>query len=346
MVLNQPPAKERAIKRVVHRSYSDDSSSCNTTISVGAASCKPASESCDGSSDSTTPRRKSVTIKTAAAINDAIRRMVPAQRRKVRFSETVRIRTLEGLPPDVTTAELYWTVHDFNTIRISAKLDTRNLRTHAKEGIQHINGAFASAFAVAQTHALSNHSDATGQPLPCLVEPEHVSVVGLSMTWSSNPLCGRGLERYVSNQHRQDRAEYGKGVRTLLLNEAKQQQHSPDTLAQLYHDASLPGAIFARTMGEADARAVHAINSGSVAEADGMTTEQTTPTPSVQQQDEPQKPRRSRPLLNRQKSFEAPPLSRMGSNSKLVRDNSRRNMLATNCLMRREGSERKIVLTA
>lgn len=342
MVLNQTPAKERAIKRVVHRSYSDDSSSCNTTISVGVAHQKPRHETLDVPSEDATPRRHSLPSKTAAAINDAIRRMVPAQRRKVRFSETVRIRTLDGLPPDVTTAELFWTVHDFTTIRISAKLDTRNLRTHAKEGIQHINGAFSSAFAAAQTHALSPHSDQAGQPLPCLVEPDHASVLGLSMTWSSNPLCGRGLERYVSNQHRQDRAEYGKGVRTLLLNEAQQQQLTPDALAQLYHDASLPGAIFARTMGEADARAVQSINSNSV-DSD-MTTE--TSTPATEQPAEPQKPRRSRPLLNRQKSFEAPPPPRIGSSSKLARDNSRRNLLAASCLMRREGSERKIVLTA
>jgi hypothetical protein len=343
MVLNQTPAKERAIKRVIQRSYSDDSSSCNTTISVGVAHQKARHETLDVPCDGTTPRRHSVTSKTAAAINEAIRRMVPAQRRKVRFSDTVRIRTLDGLPPDVTSAELYWTVHDFNTIRISAKLDTRNLRTHAKEGIQHINGAFSCAFAAAQTHALSNQTHQAGQPLPCLVEPDHASVVGLSMAWSSNPLCGRGLERYVSNQHRQDRAEYGKGVRTLLLNEAKHQQLTPDALAQLYHDASLPGAIFARTMGEADARAVQGIN-GSSADCD-MATEQAAPS-SQHEQDERQKPRRSRPLLNRQKSFEAPPPVRMGSSSKLVRDNSRRNLHAASCLMRREGSERKLVLTA
>ena len=154
--------------------------------------------------------------------------------RCVRFSDTTQAITLP--PADSELADLYITAQDFVTIRLGAKLDTRNVKTKFQDGIQRIDQAFDTVFALDESF-LRN---------PAGLED-------LSAVWCAGPFNGRGLERYVSSKHRHERGEYVLGVRQLLL--AQSTELHGDALSQLYHDASFPAVAYARMMGEADAMA-------------------------------------------------------------------------------------------
>ena len=150
---------------------------------------------------------------------------------------------------DDEKASRYWTPSEFNAIKLNARLDTRDVRKNQLPGIRHIEDTWQRAAQL----AMQNDDD-----------------IGQDVTTHARELCtwtalgtGRGLEKYVSQRHRQERSDIIKHSIYAVVSLYQQDGPVPDTnkLADLYASYTRASAIYARILGAADELAIpeHAV---------------------------------------------------------------------------------------
>lgn len=171
---------------------------------------------------------------------------LPRKRRAVHFSDSntsTSVPSLRQMSNDVRN-DTYWGTSEFHTIRMSAKLTTRDVKRHAPAKVTQIDDVFVRAHQLARTKAVDRFLE---QPPSALTRSMH-SWCG----WS----IGRGLERYVSETHCIQRGQIAADARKAVVEFSRKQHVSDEDLCTFSRERTVGAQLYARIVGEADATAV------------------------------------------------------------------------------------------
>jgi hypothetical protein len=171
------------------------------------------------------------------------------QKRRVRFASgrpQVMAKILRR--SDMSEDELerrYWMPSEFVTIKTKAKLATREVMKRNKSGIDLIESVYV------KTVKLANSLD-DEQLEKWMKNPSDLARV--LQPWQARDV-GRGLEKYVSRVHREERVDDVEECRHVVLTLLQEPHADPDEIASIYRKHARSAAFYARIVGEADAQA-------------------------------------------------------------------------------------------
>jgi hypothetical protein len=141
----------------------------------------------------------------------------------------------------------YWTPEEFETIKTSARLATRDIVKYNKRGVNLIDSVYKSV--VSLTNSLDD------EQLEALMNDPSELARSLH-AWQSRAV-GRGLEKYASLVHREDRAEVAEESRCSVLSFTQSARVNFDEVASFYKEQARSAALYARLVGEADAQVLN-----------------------------------------------------------------------------------------
>lgn len=199
---------------------------------------------------STSSSSSKLTSLTEAVESLAMERADPAKdmpRKTVRFapveSQVVCCVPTRASLGEEEVQETWWSSTEYQGIRLGAKFLTRDVRKRDKHLIKGIEEAYARALHLACT--LSDE-DYEHLMLEC------ANQVGCMWGWCDRNLSARGLERYTSQKHRFERAEFAEETRAAVLRLSANASVTIEQLAVFYKEYARSAAIYARFCGEAD----------------------------------------------------------------------------------------------
>jgi hypothetical protein len=172
--------------------------------------------------------------------------LIAGGKRKLRFAPKISevicsVPCVHELTHDEKKA-VFWTPNEFKSIRLSAKLVTKDIRKDGQKQVTDLEEAFAAAL------RLCNMTDSD---LDALLKSPSGHTKSLEV-WCSGWNNGRGLERYVSAIHRFKRAEYANEARAAVLRMCRSEQISSDQLASFYAEYAKSATVYSRLIGHAD----------------------------------------------------------------------------------------------
>lgn len=231
--------------------------------------------------------------------------------RKIHFPEEAS--TIAGYVPcrEELSAEekweTWWTTSEFQAIRLAAKFTTKHVRKNDTDGIEKIDTGFNTALHVSCT--------ASDEELAAVLRCPPASLCGTLEGWCKRKSPVRGLEKYISNLQKELRLQYVAEARSAVVSMTKSGEHDDEDISMIYKEYSRHALVYARFLAHADMLAA--------------------------QEDEDEVAADKRPRLVRRLSG----FGRQASQSKLVRDSSKRNMMTRQTSkreMNRQASMKKL----
>ena len=193
-------------------------------------------------------------------------------RKRVRFASPVG-STVGTIPclSDVSAEErwdTWWCPHEYQAIRLAAKYTTKQIRKCDTLSAECVQRTFSYAVHVSNDSADETEHGHFRMGLEGMTHGDEEegfdSACSLLESWCTSTLPTRGLEKYVSQQHKKDRMELMNATRRVVselssvpsdswsstIYESKEEE-----IAHVYGQYSKFAHLFARFMGQADARA-------------------------------------------------------------------------------------------